>query len=99
MKKRGLNQVELAKLSGIKQQNISRYLNEDPQGKFPRDLMTLLALCEALDCTLFELTGLSQLRQAGFPELSIEAIRVAEIFDKLPKDDRRRKTVLELLQE
>ena len=99
MKRRGVNQVELAKLSGIKQQNISRYLNENPQGKFPRDLIALLSLCQALQCTLHELTGLPQLRRAGFLRLSEEAIHVAEVFESLPKDDKRRKGVLKLLQE
>ena len=99
MKRRGVNQVVLARLSGIKQQNISRYLSENPQGKFPRDLGSLLSLCQALNCTLYELTGLPQLKQAGYPELSGEAIRIAEIFDSLPKNDKRRKGVLKLLKE
>ena len=94
-----MNQVELAGLSGIKQQNISRYLSENPQGKFPRDLETLLSLCQALNCTLYELTGLPQLKQAGYPGLSREAIRMAEVFDSLPEDDKRRKSVLKLLSE
>jgi transcriptional regulator with XRE-family HTH domain len=99
MKKRGVNQVELSGLSGIKQQNISRYLSENPQGKFPRDLETLLSLCQALNCTLHELTGLPQLKQAGYPELSKEAVRMAEVFDRLPKDDKRRRDILKLLKE
>lgn len=97
-----LTQVDLAKLSGIKQQAISRYLNEDPQGKRPRDLEALVALCLALNCSLYDLTGLRSLReiQTSAPDsqgLSDEAIRLARLFDKLSSKDPKRARIKKAL--
>ena len=95
MAKAKLTQVELAKLAGIKQQAISRYLNEDPQGKRPRDLEALVALCLALNCSLYDLTGLRSLRQiqssaSNSNDLSEEALQIARCFDKLSSKDPKR---------
>lgn len=63
---RGINQVELSKLSGVDQSLISKYLRGDPKGKNP-SLDKLLALATALTRpghrpvdTLAELLGLEK---------------------------------------
>ena len=103
MKKAELNQVQLAKKSGVKQQYLSRYLNENAEGKLPRSLETLVSLCKALDCSLYELTGLSSLRsvsQIGKTDsnLSAEALRIARQYENLSTKDPKRTTIKRLLR-
>lgn len=103
MKKAELNQVQLAKKSGVKQQYLSRYLNENAEGKLPRSLETLVSLCKALDCSLYELTGLSSLRsvsQNGKTDsnLSAEALSIARQYEKLSTKDPKRMTIRRLLR-
>ncbi len=103
MKKAGLNQVQLARKSGVKQQYISRYLNENVEGKLPRSLETLVSLCVALDCSMYELTGLKALtklnrRDGGQLDLSAEALNIASQYDKLSKKDPKRTTIKRLLR-
>lgn len=103
MKRAGLNQVQLASKSGVKQQYISRYLNENVEGKLPRSLVTLVSLCKALDCSLYELTGLRSLRsvspigQSNF-NLSAEALSIARQYEKLSTKDPKRMTIKRLLR-
>ena len=103
MKKAGLNQVQLAKTSGVKQQYISRYLNENVEGKLPRSLETLVSLCKALNCSLFELTGLRSIRsvsrmgRSNF-NLSAEALSIARQYEKLSTKDPKRMTIKRLLR-
>jgi len=102
MKDRGLNQVELAKKSGISQPLISNYLIQSPRGKQPT-LRNLLALQRALGCTLEELTGIPALQ--GIEEKiakhrpTPEAIAFAEALEKLSPDDPRRRAIELLLMD
>lgn len=103
MKKAGLNQVQLAKKSGVKQQYLSRYLNENAEGKLPRSLETLVSLCKALDCSLYELTGLRSLRSVttmrrSNSNLSAEALSIARQYDKLSTNDQKRAAIKRLLR-
>jgi len=97
---RGLNQVELAKKSGVGQDQISRYLRIDRKGKYP-GLHNLVALSQALDCTLEELTGMEALH--GIEEKVAEhqptpkALAFAEALEKLSESDPRRKAIEMLL--
>ena len=104
MAKKSLNQVELARISGVKQQYISRYLNENSQGKYPRDIKTLLSLCQALDCNLYDLTGIPELRRVGLigaqvGDFSKEALKFARKYDALPPSDPRRVAIKKSLSE
>lgn len=67
----GLNQVELAKKSGVPQSLISQHLSGHPNVQTP-SLKTLVALARALNCTLEELTGLESLRGI---EKKVEAVK------------------------
>lgn len=102
MAERGLNQVELAKKSGIKQQLISSYLNESSYAKFP-SLNNLIALARALKCSLEELTGFGDIGK--FEKLNIDsaiklsdsAIKLAKFYESLPADDVRRQIMEDFL--
>lgn len=59
MRGRYINQPELARLSGVDQSLISRYLREDPRAKLPK-VNNLMALAAALGCSLDHLVGWSQ---------------------------------------
>ena len=62
----GLTQVELGKKSGLSQNTISQY--ETGELTFRGAMLeTVVALAEALDCTLYELTGLEAVR--GFEKV------------------------------
>ena len=103
MKKAGLNQVQLARKSGVKQQYISRYLNENVEGKLPRSLETLVSLCKALDCNLYELTGLRSLKSVttmrrSNSNLSAEALSIARQYEKLSSKDPKRMTIRRILR-
>ncbi len=56
MSEKGINQVELEKRSGVKQQLISNYVNESKPSIFP-NLTNLRKLAEALSCSADELIG------------------------------------------
>ena len=97
----GLNQVELAKKSGVPQSLISQHLSGHPNVQTP-SLKTLVALARALNCTLEELTGLESLKNIekeanAIGELSAEEKAVLEAYNSLPDDDWRRKAVDEIL--
>lgn len=103
MAKKGMNQVELAKKSGIKQPLISSYLRESPSAKLP-SLPNLLRLARALSCTLEQLTGLES--TAGIENaaheidpatLTPEEREMLEAFKALPPDDWRRQAVENIL--
>lgn len=101
MKDRGLNQVELAKKSGIKQQLISSYLRESKVARVP-SLKSLLRLADALGCSLDELTGHRVPEQDGGEaaetlNLSGDALELARLYDKLPAGDWCREAVQKLL--
>lgn len=103
MKKAGLNQVQLANKSGVKQQYLSRYLSENVEGKLPRSLETLVSLCKALDCSLYELTGLRSLRSVSPTgrsnlNLSAEALSIARQYEKLSTKDPKRVAIKRLLR-
>jgi len=90
-------------ITGVKQQYLSRYLNENDTGKLPRSIETLVSLCKALDCSLYELTGLSSLRsvsQNGKTDsnLSAEALSIARQYEKLSTKDPKRMTIRRLLR-
>ena len=59
MRESKINQPELARLSGVDQSLISRYLREDPRAKLPK-VYNLMALAGAFKCSLDQLLGLSQ---------------------------------------
>jgi len=97
----GLNQVELAKKSGVEQSLISKHLSGHPDVQTP-SLNTLVALANALNCTLEQLTGLESLKGIekdanAIGELSAEEKAVIEAYNSLPDDDWRRKAVDEIL--
>lgn len=71
MREGDINQVELAKKSGISQPRISGYLSESKYAKFP-SLKNLIKLARALHVSLEELTGLESLRGM---EQKVEALK------------------------
>lgn len=88
MAERGLNQPELARLSGVDQSLISRYLRSDKRARLPR-LKNLVALAKALDCTLEDLTGVKKTDRLE-TELqekcpSRDQIALWEAYNKLPE--------------
>ena len=101
MSERGMNQVELAKKSGISQPRISGYLNESKYAKFP-SLKNLVALARALNCTLEELTSFESLRgiekeAEAVKKLTEEEQALLDAYESLPDDDWRKKAVNKLL--
>lgn len=88
MAERGLNQPELARLSGVDQSLISRYLRNDQRARLPR-LKNLVALAKALDCTLEDLIGVKKTDrletelQDNSP--SRDQIALWEAYNKLPE--------------
>lgn len=101
MAERRVNQVELAKKSGIKQPLISSYLNESRYARFP-SLKNLIALARALKCTLDELTGLERSRNSrkvidNSPQFGETATKLAELYESLPDDDWRKQAMDDFL--
>ena len=101
MADRGVNQVELAKKSGIKQQLISSYIKESRYAKFP-SLKNLIALAKALKCSLDELTGFEGSRSTRkvidkSPQLGETATKLARFYESLPVDDWRKRALEEFL--
>lgn len=102
MNKRGVNALQLSKISGIHQTMISRYLRKDSKGKLP-SLETLIALAKALHCTLEELTGIESLKNIetdsknAYNELPDDLKVLVDEIIKLPEDDYRRKAIEALL--
>lgn len=97
----GLNQVELAKKSGVRQSLISQHLSGHPNVQTP-SLKTLTALARALHVSLEELTGLESLKGIekeadDVGDLSIEEKEILEAYHALSDNDWRRKAVEEIL--
>ena len=88
MAERGINQPELAHLSGVDQSLISRYLRSDKKAKLP-NLNNLVALAKALNCTLENLAGVEipqgRLEKDTDPQRSSEQIALLEAYEKLPE--------------
>ena len=88
MAERGLNQPELARLSGVDQSLISRYLRGNARAKCP-SINNLVALAKALNCSLERLVGLEELPRNQEEEEKIqpsnEQIVLTRAFDKLPE--------------
>lgn len=97
MKDRNVNQVELAKASGIKQQLISSYIRGSKTARLP-SFKNLIRLSNALDCSIDQLMGLgdSSLGAIGI-DLSGDAQRIVEAYTSLPEGDWRREAIKEIL--
>lgn len=91
MAKKGMNQVELAKLSGIQQPLISSYINGSPRAKYP-SLKSLVKLAQVLNCTLEELTGIATFKDIEKKSenlvLSENAKKLLDKFNKLAEGDQ-----------
>jgi transcriptional regulator with XRE-family HTH domain len=101
MQSRRMNQVALAKKSGIKQQLISSYIRKSKMAQYP-SLRNLMRLAKALECTVDELLGLSTAKNRSpdlltGEKLSKQTLRLAEALDRLPKDGWRWKAIKHLL--
>ncbi len=98
--KRGLNQAKLARLSGVSRVSINGYESGSKSGTYP-ELPRLIALAQALNCTLEELTGLERLRgveeDAEKIEISDDEKELLEAYKALPENDPRRKAIDALL--
>ena len=97
----GLNQVELAKKSGVEQSLISKHLSGHPDVQTP-SLNTLVALANALHCTLEELTGLDSLKNIekkaeAVGDLSAEEKAILEAYSNLTDDDWEKRAVEKIL--
>jgi len=84
MAEKGMNQVQLAKKSGIKQPLISHYINESKWAKYP-SLKTLIVLGHALHCSLEDLVGTDTLNAPDKKLLttSVNEIEITENGKKL----------------
>ena len=94
---KGINQPELAKLSGVDQSLISRYLRGDVKAKFP-SFENLLALANGLKVTLFELTGSEILKNLEseaekITDITDEEKQILEAYMKLKDTDPRKKAI------
>ncbi len=98
MKERKVNQVELAKISGIKQQLISSYIRGSKTARLP-SFKNLIRLANALDCSIDQLIGLDDIAsgKAIGSDLSSDSQKIVEAFNALPKDDWRREAIKEIL--
>lgn len=85
MERARVNQVELAKRTGLNQSNISQYL----KGSVEPTLDSLLSLTRALRCTLEEITGLPALHgaESKIPKLSEDAVKFGTFFESLADGD------------
>jgi len=97
MELKALNQVELARKSGVSQSLISKHVRGEATAQTP-SLKTLIALARALGCTLEELTGLKSL--SGIEDtmarvrdkrlkLSDRAIELAALYDRITDPSAR----------
>lgn len=100
MADRGMNQVDLAKASGVHQQLISSYLRRSNSAKFP-SLKNLLALGQALHCTLEDLTGLEVLHDFEQKAADITPTpkeqEIIDAYNALPDGDPRKTAIDALL--
>jgi len=98
MKERKVNQVELAKISGIKQQLISSYIRGSKTARLP-SFKNLIRLANALDCSIDQLMGLgdSGMAKVDGLDLSDDAQRIVEAYTRLPEKDWRREAIKEIL--
>lgn len=87
MASRQVNQPELARLSGVDQSLISRYLRQDSSAKTP-SIKNLTALASALKVSILELVGLEDItpsQAACHPASpSNEQIALWDAYSKLP---------------
>lgn len=93
----GLNQVELAKKSGVPQSLISQHLAGHPNVQTP-SLNTLIALARALNVTLEELTGLAATKGIekeadSITDITAEEQAIIDAYNALPEDDWKKKAV------
>ena len=86
----GLNQVELAKKSGVEQSLISKHLAGHPDVRAP-SLKTLIAIAHALHCSLEDLVGRDTLTAPDKKLLTtpVDQIEVGEKGKKLIEGYRR----------
>ncbi len=98
MKERKVNQVELAKISGIKQQLISSYIRGSKTARLP-SFKNLIRLANALDCSIDQLIGLDDIGsgKAVGSDLTSDSQKIVEAFNRLPKEDWRREAIKEIL--
>lgn len=95
MKERHVNQVELSKISGIKQQLISSYIRGSKTARLP-SFKNLIRFANALDCSIDQLMGFSR-GKAYSLDLSGDPQRIVEAYSRLPKEDWRREAIKEIL--
>lgn len=100
MDRRGLNANQLSKRAGISRGLISGYLNERGRDKYP-SLKNLIALSEALHCTLEELTGIERAKgaeeAAGAVQPSDKELAILRAYSKLPDDHWLKKAIDQVL--
>lgn len=97
MAKRGMNQVELARASGVSQPSISNYLNQVKSALTPSP-ENLYALAKALHCTMEQLSGLAVLH--GIEEKLEQQIQptdkelaILEAYRRLPEGSPERQII------
>ena len=98
MKERKVNQVELAKISGIKQQLISSYIRGSKTARLP-SFKNLIRLANALDCSIDQLIGLDDIAsgKTGGLDLTGDSQKIVEAYNRLPETDWRREAIKEIL--